>query len=216
MMTIAISVLATVPATARRQPTAPPHDPLRDTLRRRAAQAIERAARAASPEALAEALSAPTDAGALARLLAGAAASGAIAELDPLADAIARGVEAREELIRRAGGLLSAAQAGAALGGISRQAVDKRRRAGQLLALSVGADWRYPAAQIGPDGTVPQGLAAVLRGMADAGVWAMLDFVLTPDDALGGLTPLDALRRGGAAAEAVRRLVAAREADAYA
>jgi hypothetical protein len=104
---------------------------------------------------------------------------------------------------------------GHALGGISRQAVDKRRRAGQLLAVHVGADWRYPAAQADRDGCVPDGLASVIQAMRDAGPWATLDFLLAPDSVLGGLTPLDALKHGGAAAATVYRMVTAAQSDAY-
>jgi hypothetical protein len=179
-------------------------------------EAIDRLTDTASPEALAEALSAPTGAGAVARLLADAAALGAAGELDPLAASIALGAETRADLARRAGGLLTAAQMGKVLGGISRQAVDKRRRASQLLAMRVGADWRYPAAQADRDGNVPPGFAGVLQAMRDAGPWATLDFLLAPDTTLGGLTPLDALRKGGALAATVHRLVASGASDAYA
>ncbi|HTB42760.1 MAG TPA: hypothetical protein VK741_03975 [Acetobacteraceae bacterium] len=168
-----------------------------------------------SAEALADALSAPTGAGAVARLVADVAALGAAGELEPLADSIARGAETKADLVRRAGGLLTAVQMGHALGGISRQAVDKRRRAGQFLAVHVGADWRYPAAQADRDGCVPDGLASVIQAMRDAGPWATLDFLLAPDSVLGGLTPLDALKHGGAAAATVYRMVTAAQSDAY-
>ena len=178
-------------------------------------EAIDRLTDAASPESLADALSAPTGAGAVARLLADVAALGAAGELEPLAASIARGAEARADLVRRVGGLLTAVQMGTVLGGISRQAVDKRRRAGQLLAVHVGADWRYPAAQVDFDGNVADGLASVIQAMRGAGPWATLDFLLAPDSALGGLTPLSALKRGGAVAAAVHRLVTAALSDAY-
>lgn len=194
---------------------APSRDLLREAFHRRAVEAIDRVTDTASPEALADALSAPTGVGAVARLLADAAALGAAGELEPLADSIARGAEAKADLVRRSGGLLTGVQMGNVLGGISRQAVDKRRRAGQLLAVHVASDWRYPAAQTGRDGKVPDGLAGVIEAMRDAGAWATLDFLLAPDSALGGLTPLDALRRGGAAAATVHRLVMAAESDAY-
>jgi hypothetical protein len=151
----------------------------------------------------------------VARLLADAAALGAAGELEPLAASIARGAEVRADLVRRSGGLLTAVQMGNVLGGISRQAVDKRRRTGQLLAVHVGADWRYPAAQADRDGNVPDGLANVIQAMRDAGPWATLDFLLAPDSALGGVTPLKALKRGGAAAATVHRLVTAAQSDAY-
>jgi hypothetical protein len=190
---------------------------VRDTFRRRAGHALERLARSASLEELAQALEAPTDYGAVARALGGSAVPDAVLDLDPLADALARGASERERLASRAGGLLSAAQAARALGGISRQAVDKRRRANQLLAVRVAGDWRYPAAQIGADGTVPAALPSVLATASELGMgaWATLDFLLTPDGALGGLTPLDALRRGGGEADAVGRLLEAVKADGY-
>ena len=188
---------------------------MRTAFRRRAMEALEGAAKAATPEALANALSAPTGAGAAARLLADAAASGAAAELEPLVDAVARGAAARERLIRHSGGLLTATQMGAALGGISRQAVNKRRRAAQLLAVRIGSDWRYPAIQVAPDGTVPAEISNVVRAMADAGPWATLDFLLASDSVLGGLRTIDALQQGGAAADAVRRLMAASAVDSY-
>ena len=124
-----------------------------------------------SPEALADALAArhrcqaPWRACSAQRL-----PSGQPRKLEPLADAIARGASIRERLIRDAGGLLTAPQMAAALG-ISRQAVDKRRRAGRLLAVRAGADWRYPAIQVNPDGTVPDTLATVLERMSNSSPW---------------------------------------------
>lgn len=190
---------------------------VRDAFRRRAGHALERLARSASLDELALALEAPTDYGAVARALGSSAVPDAVLDLDPLADALARGAGERERLASRAGGLLSAAQAARALGGISRQAVDKRRRADQLLAVRVASDWRYPAAQIGADGTVPAALPSILAIASELGMgaWATLDFLLTPDDALSGLSPVDALRRGGAEADAVGRVLEAARADAY-
>ena len=95
---------------------------------------------------LTEALAAPTDSGSVARLLADDAAGAARKHLDPLAGAIARGAEARARLAEAAGGLLAADTVGRLLG-ITRQAVDKRRGAGRLLALRIRGDWHYPAAQ---------------------------------------------------------------------
>lgn len=185
---------------------------LRETFRRRAQGAVERMARDAPPELLAEALATATDAGALARVLADQAVQPAIATLDPLAAAIARSAAVREELVARAGGLLPAGEVGRLLG-ISRQAVDKRRALGRLLAIKLGGDWRYPAIQFGAHGQVPAGLEEVIAGMEDEGPWGALDFLLAADSALEGRTPLDALRAGNLAI--VRRLLAQRETDAY-
>lgn len=192
-----------------------PTEVVRDAFRRRAEHAMEHIARSATVEALGEALSAPTDFGAVARALGDPAAFAASRPLDPLADAWARGAVERERLSVEAGGLLSAGEAGRALGGISRQAVDKRRRNLQLLGVQVAGDWRYPAAQIGPDGQAVPGLAIVLEGLAALGPWAQLGFLLAKDGALGGITPLDALRRGGTAADDVRRIVRTHGTDAF-
>ena len=188
---------------------------VRDAFRRRAGHAIEHIARSATVEALADALTAPTDFGAVARALGDAAAFASALPLDPLADALARGAAERERLVAKAEGLLSAEDAGRALGGISRQAIDKRRRARQLLGVRIANDWRYPAAQIGPDGRVVPGLAVVLEGLAELGPWAVLDFLLAGDDALGGASPLEALRLGGDAADGVHRLIEAHRTDAF-
>ena len=190
----------------------PAADPLRDAFRRRAIGAVERMAREASPEALAEALAAPSDTGTVARALAEQAAADALRRLEPLAGAIARGAEVRARLTEEAGGMLSADDVGKVLG-VSRQAVDKRRTAGKLLAARVRGDWHYPSAQF-QDGEVLPGIEAVIAGMPDASAWSVLDFLLTPDDALDGRSPLAALRTGDVAP--VRRLLAAREADAFA
>jgi hypothetical protein len=185
-------------------------DPIREAFRRRAIGAVERMAREASPEALTEALAAPTDSGSVARLLADDAAGAALKHLDPLAGAIARGAEARARLAEAAGGLLAADTVGRLLG-ITRQAVDKRRGAGRLLALRIRGDWHYPAAQFSGDGEVLDGIAEVIAAMPEASPWSVLDFLLAADDTLGGIPPLAALRTGDRAA--LRRLLAAREAD---
>jgi hypothetical protein len=170
----------------------------------------------ASLEALAQALEAATDFGAVASALSSSGIPKAVLDLDPLVDALARGATERDRLATQAGGLLSAVEAGRALG-ISRQAVDKRRRGGQLLAVKVAGDWRYPAIQIDVDGQVSRLLPAVLEDGANVGMtgWAMLDFLLAPDEALGGLTPLEHLRRDVADSGEVRRLLQAAKADAF-
>jgi hypothetical protein len=201
----------------RSNPVRAEGDLVRDAFRMRATQAIDFIAASSSIESLAEALGAATDFGAIASALGHSAIPAAALTLDPLADALARGAAERERLIARSGGLLTAAQAGRLLGGISRQAIDKRRRAHQLLAVRVGSDWGYPAAQLGPDGQPPALLPALLRTGAALGLsgWVMLDFLLAPDTTLDGFSPLDILWRDGAHATAVLRLLQAAETDAF-
>jgi hypothetical protein len=173
-------------------------------------------ARSASLDDLTKALSAPTDFGAVALALGNGAMPAAAIDLDPLADAVARGVSARDRLVAAAGGLLSATEVGTALR-ISRQAVDKRRRTGQILALRVASDWRYPAGQIGADGETPAALPAVLAQAAALGMgpWSVLDFLVAPDLALGGRSPLACLHAGGDLAVDVKRLLDAARTDAF-
>ncbi|MDQ0474772.1 antitoxin Xre/MbcA/ParS toxin-binding domain-containing protein [Labrys wisconsinensis] len=188
-------------------------DSIQAAFLRRALSALERIAGSVPVTTLADVLAAPTDAGSLARLLSRSDVIGtAVAELDPLVPALARNVEHRQALLAAAGGVVSAEAAGRVLG-ITRQAVDKRRRAGALLAVREGSDWRYPVCQFGQGEVVP-GLAEVVRGLGAAGPWATLDFLLAPDTALGGRTPLEALRSGDL--DAVRRLVRAERGDGFA
>lgn len=192
-----------------------PGDPVRGAFVRRANAAIERLAARMPPDALVDALAAPTDVGAIARLLGRAELAGpAVAEIDPLVPAIARGVEHRRTLREMAGGLLSASET-AALLGISRQAVDKRRRADALLAVREGSDWKYPACQFDvPAGAIVRGIPDVVAALAGQGAWTVLDFLLAEDDALGGRAPLAALRAGDLAA--VLRLARADAGDGFA
>jgi hypothetical protein len=194
--------------TARSKPTSIPkpvtlglmlsQDPLRAAFQRRSMDALNRISLHASPESLAEALAATTDVGALARALGDAGVVGsAVAELEPLAPLIARNAEHRLALLDAAGGALTASEVGALLA-ITRQAVDKRRRAAGLLGLRYGSDWRYPRCQFDePNHAVIAGLPALLKAMSRMGPWALLDFLLAPDETLGGQSPLETLRTYG-------------------
>lgn len=78
----------------------------------------------------------------------------------------------------------------------SRQSIERLRRAGRLLGLRVGAQWRYPLWQFSsdtPGGIVP-GLGEVLGALAlspaGAGFW-----LLKPAERLGGQAPIDLLRQ---------------------
>lgn len=192
-----------------------PGQGVRDAFRERARHAIDHIASSATIETLTDALAAPTDFGAVARALRDPNSFSAALLLDPLADALARGAAEREGLAVKADGLMSADEAGRALGGITRQAVDKRRRNRQLLGIRIANDWRYPAAQFGADGEVVPGLADILNELADLGPWAVLDFLLADDAALEGASPLKALRRGGVLAEHVKHIARMYKTDVF-
>ncbi len=99
---------------------------------------------------------------------------------------------------------VSAAEAGR-LTGRSRQAVERQRRDGRILALRVGRQWRYPAWQFdadGPGGLVPffsEVVAHLFLSPAGAAAW-----LTTPRPELGDDTPLSRLKRRDA--EPVLRL----------
>ena len=112
---------------------------------------------------------------------------------DPLAELRARGAVQKRALVEDAGGVLTADEVAARLG-ISRAAVEQRWRAGRLLAVPGEGGPGYPACQFEGDTVVP-GFADILVWFSRERPWGALAFLLTPDDRLGGLAPLDALKR---------------------
>lgn len=114
---------------------------------------------------------------------------------DPLAAARARGAGLRRTLLDEQGPTLSAEEAGERLG-ISRQAVDKRRLTGRLVAVELGArGYRYPAWQF-HDGDVLPGLPEVLAALGPRDAWSLLAFFGTPNEACGGASPRAVLEAG--------------------
>lgn len=152
-------------------------------------------------EELARIAAEETDAEVLFELLAHSRLLQALEEKDPLAGARLRGLEAQTRLLAEAGGAASAVEAGELLGGISRQAVDARRKKGGLLAVRPPGGrrgWRYPRCQFdvaSEEGVVP-GLGRVLSVLGDLGGWMALSFLLSPEERLGDERPLDALGEG--------------------
>lgn len=173
---------------------------------RRTAHAIERLAAQADEATLVEAMAAPTDVGTLARVLVDVGViDSAVAEIDADAVDLAAEIQHRATIMRRAGGTLSADEVGKLLD-ISRQAVDKRRRGNRLLAIRQGGDWLYPRAQFHEHETIP-GLPEVIRDCAASGPWVTLEFLVTEDEVLGGLSPRAALLKGGELRDRVATLL---------
>ena len=113
----------------------------------------------------------------------------------PLAKARLRGVLAQRELVDAEGGALTGNEL-ATLLHVTRQAVDKRRKAGRLLALELPKrGYLYPAWQFTDDGVL-QGLAEVLAALPDDSPWAKARFFVAGNDRLGGRRPVDVLREG--------------------
>jgi hypothetical protein len=169
---------------------------LEQTFLKRSTKMLQRLSSAASPEALKTALSSATDVGGVAILLSELAPLGIdLSVVDPLAEAMARGVTVKQDLLAKAGGGLTSSQAAAALG-ITRQAVDKRRSRRALLALPNGSgEYVYPSCQFTQDGVIP-GLEDVLRAFQVRSPWTQLSALLAPAAALGRKTILEVLKSG--------------------
>jgi hypothetical protein len=125
--------------------------------------------------------------------------------IDPLANARARGIGLRQQILAR--DMLTVAEAAQALGLIP-PAINDRFRAGKLIALEAGARARrYPAWQF-EDEIVGGPLEAVLGALKGLSSWTIYRFFTTPDRVLEDETPVEVLRRGDieAAVEAARLL----------
>lgn len=170
-------------------------DELREALLTRwLATATEALNRVPAPR-LGEAAAASTNVQAVLRVL---EAPEMVDRTDPeqtLVRARTRGLEARQQLLDAEGGAWTVDQVASHLG-LSRQAVDKRRKAGKLLALTVGRrGYLYPSWQFSRHGVLPS-WETILRTLAAHDPWAQMIFMLTPSDRLGDQKPLDALRHG--------------------
>ena len=109
--------------------------------------------------------------------------------------ALERGAKLKLELLAMEGGQLTGAAVAARLG-ISRQGVDKRRRANRLVGLTTGRRGiSYPAWQFTETGVL-RGLDQVLAELGDDSAWTHQLFMLRPNTRLDGETPLAVLRLG--------------------
>lgn len=162
---------------------------------RRAVRWFAQMLRHAPARSLRDAASAPSDPAVVLRALEAPESIAVLERDDALAEARLRGCEEREKLLKAEGGVLSAAQAARHLH-ISRQAVDKRRRAGQLIGLPLGRrGYAYPAWQFDRHGTIP-GLEPVLAALEGHDPWMRAIFMLAGNARMDDRTPLEMLRRG--------------------
>ena len=139
-----------------------------------------------------------SDTSSLAQMIAALTSPELLAELapiDPLAGARLRGMKVKQELLYSDGQPLRSEEV-AQLLGISRQAVDKRRNKGQILAVSLGRrGYFYPLWQF-RDGAVLTGLDRILTALANFDGWTQLMFMKTGDLRLDDRTPLECLVAG--------------------
>lgn len=142
---------------------------------------------------LIEAVKAPTDHSVLVEALSQEEALAPKRGNDPLAAARLRGVDAKRRLLNYEGSALSSSEAAERLG-VSRQAVDKRRKEGKLLAVELDKKgYFYPYWQFGL-----AGFEMILRDLGDksSDKWEQMSFFVNPSDLLKGRTPLEVLRHG--------------------
>jgi hypothetical protein len=150
---------------------------------------------ALSESAIANATAAPTDLAVLLRALSSTELLDDLKAAEPLAPAFIRGIEASRRLIDEHGGALTAVQVAETLG-ISRQMVDKRRRAGKLLAVSTGRHgYRYPVWQFDESGVLP-GFEDVIEVLAPHDEWMQVAFFVNRNERLGDRTPIESLKAG--------------------
>jgi len=169
--------------------------PIIQTLIRRAISAVLEFTTLSEDSAV-NATAAPTDLAVLIRALSSDELLNDLKTAEPLAPAFLRGIKARQRLLEEHGGTLSSDEVAAILG-ISRQAVEKRRRAGKLLALSTGGHgYRYPVWQFDESGVLP-GLDDVLKALAPHDEWMQTAFFLGSNPRLGDRTPVHVLKAGG-------------------
>ena len=177
-------------------------DPAQAAFLARALNALVKLAPEIGPRALGDAAGASSEFDVLFRALSRPEALAVLSSPDPLAGSCANGLGTKERLLQAEGGTISAAAA-ARLLGISRQAVDKRRRAGRLIGLSLGRrGYAYPCWQFQGGGVLP-GLETVLAELGDDDPWMQVIFMLNRHSRLEDETPLTYLRRGRV--EEVRR-----------
>lgn len=177
--------------------------PVKATFMTRVLHAMARLAEVSTQNHLQAVVTAATDTMVLVEALDNKEVLAEIGPDDPLVEARIRGILAQRFLLSAEGGVCSANELGQLLGGITRQAVDNRRKSGKLIALNLGKHgFAYPAWQV-HDGTVLPGLEQVIAELDECDPWTQVGFMLNPNSWLNGETPLAVLRRGG-----VERVVA--------
>ncbi|WP_138469949.1 hypothetical protein [Poseidonocella sp. HB161398] len=115
--------------------------------------------------------------------------------LDPLAGPMPRAIAHRREICEAAGERPSSGQLEELLG-ISRQGIDKRRRASRVLGIRTVPDGICPALQF-LDGQVPALLGDRLRAHAGDDPWHVLDALMARHGTFGGRSLLDLAREEG-------------------
>jgi biotin operon repressor len=187
--------LSSVPARRYERTPAALQEPKHSIFISRGRHALAGLEQQLSAERIVKASSAPTDYMVLVEALTEPSLGPQLAAEDPLVAARLRGVKRQQSLVEESGRVLRAQQVAEILG-ISRQAVDKRRRQSQLIGLTQGRrGYAYPAWQFENGRTIAD-LELVLARLRDHDPWMKLTFFINPNDRLNGASPLQTLRSG--------------------
>ena len=111
----------------------------------------------------------------------------------------------KRDLLTRAGGVLTTAQVRERLGWRSDRAVLRAAATRRLLAVDARRRKLFPAFQFIGDAVLPS-VAKALAAAPNTTAWAMLQFFLDGDEALGEERPIEMLRGGEAAVSRLVRL----------
>lgn len=170
---------------------------LRGALRLRLRRAIDGLVDRMPATAMLEAVAAPTDFETLIVMIQEGAVLPPPVPENPLAGAMARAVVHKQELLAQIGRMLPVSEVQSLLG-ISRQAVDKRRKRGSLLGVRLGHGWFYPELQfdMANEARVYPAISKVLKIHEGDSAWVVFDALLANDPAFGGRTMLDVVRAG--------------------
>ena len=125
---------------------------------------------------------------------------------DDWTDLLLRGAEAKNQIARLAGGLLSSSQAAEVLR-ISVPGVKQRLERGKLLAVPLpGGQRGFPALQFQRDGHVRKDVAEVAAAGAHLDPWALLAILVDEDEGAPGGTLLERLGDDDVRADVLSRL----------
>ncbi len=146
-------------------------------------------------ERIEEASAASTDYQVLLSAITEPSVAAQLAVNDPLAAAKIRGVEQQQSMLKQFGGVLTVGEVEKILG-ISRQAIHKRQKQGQLIGLTLGKrGYAYPAWQFEKGVTLPN-LEPTLHALRGHDPWMQMAFFVNGNYRLDGKSPLELLRAG--------------------